>query len=615
MPDGVRGLVLFGFHAQNPDDPSTPTTPMRAIEVPWLVVNGLLDGLATPEKTHATFARLQDRPAMLLEVAGMNHFQFTDYIDLAKDRELARDNVPTVSNRAARATAAKYVVEFVRGALLGQTVADDLGATGDARVTATVKKPRVRPTSVSGLARQVFEPFGKPGFDGDESNTDVVATAAYGDATYLLVRSEMTGASIWRVRLGKLEQVPFPARKASLNALFGAMAVFQGKLFIGLSSGTQGGARASTGAEVWAYDGQVFTPLAAREVDEDVTVNVVSCAEAGDAVRVEVAPPLEPGAWAGGMFEADNVIFDVDSNDASSVTLHQHETIVSTTDCTGVTAGTPFVLRRGTDEAGFGNAWNKAIMAMTVHENRLYVAIGLNLWNGTSLFATSDGTHFEQVLAPDFFGKQPSGSPISSSITALYSRGNTLYIGATGTENYGARLAAWQSGTTRWLVDQGAPIAAGFGRGTFQIASMAEQGGRFWLGGFDFNGAELYSLDADDRFTVQVGEGTATPRGFGDTKQIALNLFTARGDLWIGTYANIGTEDELRDVSALALRSASGAAWQFSSTHAFGINAVGVTRFFEQDGVLYGVASRGSLTGRNSFGAARLYVVRDEQPR
>ena len=614
-PDGVRGLILFGFHAQNPDDPSTPTTPMRAIEVPWLVVNGLRDGLATTAKTHATFARLQDRPATLLEVEGMNHFQFTDYVVLAKDRELMRDNEPTVPSRAARATVGKYVVEFVRGTLLGQTVADDLGAPGDARVTTTVKKPRVRSAAGSGLARMVFEPFGKPGFDGDQSNTDVVATATYGDATYLLVRNEMSGASIWRVRQGKLELVPFPARKASLNALFGAMAVFRGKLYIGLSSGTQGGARASTGAEVWAYDGQTFAPIAARDVDEDVTVNVVSCAQAGEAVRVEVAPPLETGAWAGGMFEADKVTFDVESNDAASVTLRQYETVISTTNCNGLTAGTPFVLRRGTDEAGFGNTWNKAIMAMAVHEDRLYVAIGLNLWHGASLVATSDGTHFEQILSPEFFGKQASGTPISSSVTALYSRGNTLYIAATGTENYGARLAAWQGGKTRWLVDQGAPIAAGFGRGTFQIASMAEQAGLFWLGGFDFNGAELFSLDADDRFTVHVGEGSATPRGFGDPKQIALNLFTARGELWLGTYANVGTEDELRDVSALALRTTSGTAWQLSSTHAFGINAVGVTRFFEQDGILYGVASRGSLTGRNSFGAARLYIVRDEQPR
>ena len=27
-PDGIRGLLLFGFHAQNPDDPLVPTTPI-----------------------------------------------------------------------------------------------------------------------------------------------------------------------------------------------------------------------------------------------------------------------------------------------------------------------------------------------------------------------------------------------------------------------------------------------------------------------------------------------------------------------------------------------------------------------------------------------------------
>jgi hypothetical protein len=143
---------------------------------------------------------------------------------------------------------------------------------------------------------------------------------------------------------------------------------------------------------------------------------------------------------------------------------------------------------------------------------------------------------------------------------------------------------------------------------------MAEQGGRLWLGGFDFNGAELFSLDDQNRFTVEVGEGTATPRGFGDLKQIALNLFAARGDLWLGTYANVASLDELNDVSALALRTSSGDAWQLSSSHEFGVNAVGVTRFFEQDGILYGVASRGALSGKSSFGPVRLYVVRDEAP-
>lgn len=614
-PDGVRGLLLFGFHAQNPDDPSTPTTPMRALEVPWLIMNGSRDGLATPEKAHATLARLQDRPVTLLEIQGMNHFQFTDYVDLATDRQLSRDQEPTVANRAARATAAAYAIKFVRGVLFGETTPDDLGASGDMRVSPIVKKPRVRSNGTGGLARPVFEQLGKPGLDGDDANTDVVATAAYGDATYLLVRNETAGASVWRVRQGKVEEVPFPGRKASLNTIFGAMAVFRGKLYIGLSSGTQGGQRASTGAELWTYDGQTFAPVAAREVDEDTTVTVGSCAESGDLVKVDVSPSIEPSAWAGGMFEADKVLFDVVSNDASSVTLRNSEsTVVTTTNCNGLTSGSSFALRRGYDEAGFGDVWNKAVMAMAVHEDRLYVGVGLNLLRGTSLFATSDGTHFAPALGPDFFGKQPTGTPKSSSVTALYSSRGALYVAATGTENYGARLAVWQAGEPRWLVDDGAPIAAGFGRGTFQIASMAEQGGRLWLGGFDFNGAELFSLDDQNRLTVHVGEGTQVPRGFGDLKQIALNLFTARGDLWIGTYANVATQDELSDLSALVLRTASGAAWQLSSSHAFGVNGVGVTRFFEQDGVLYGVASRGGLSGRNSFGPARLYVVRDEAP-
>lgn len=614
MPDGVRGLVLFGFHAQNPDDPATPMTPMKAIEAPWLIVSGSMDGLATPEKTRATLARLQDRPLTLLEVQGMNHFQVTDYVVPGNDRELARDNVPTIASRTARAAAAKYVVQFAKGALFGESVAADLGAAGDARVKVEVKSARAPSTGNAGVARTIFEPFGKPGFDGDAANTDVVATAAYDGATYMLVRNEMAGAGIWRLTKGALEAVPFPGRKLSLNSMFGGMAVFRGRLYVGISSGTQGGARGSSGSEVWAFDGQTWTPIAAREADGDLAVTVSSCEQAGESVKVAVTPALEPGAWNGGMFEADKANLDVESNDAGSVTLRDNETIITKTNCDAIKPGAMFSLRRGTDEVGFGDAWNKAIMAMAVHEDRLYVGVGLNYLRGTSLWATSDGTRFEPVLKPDFFGVQASGTPLSSSITALYSKGDTLYIGATGTENYGARLAGWSGGQTKWLIDQGAPIPNGFGRDTFQIASMAEFGGKLWLGGFDFNGAELFSLDAPDRFTVHVGAGTAVPRGFGDLKQIAFNLFTARGELWLGTYAYLTSDADLREMSAFGLRSASGTSWQLSSSHAGGINAIGVTRFFEQDGVLYGVSSRGSLTNRNSYGPARLYIVRDEKP-
>jgi hypothetical protein len=459
----------------------------------------------------------------------------------------------------------------------------------------------------------VFEPVGKPGFDGDEGNADVVATAAYDGATYMLVRNEAVGAGIWRLQAGKLESVPFPGRKVSLNSLFGGMAAFKGRLYVGISSGTQGGQRASTGAEVWAFDGQTWTPIAAREADDDLALTVTSCRQDGEAVKVAVSPALEPGAWNGGMLEAGQTSFDVETNDAGSITLRNFETIVSKTDCSALAAGATFTLRRGTDEAGFGDVWNKAIMAMTVHGDRLYVASGLNYLRGAAVWATSDGTRFEPAISADFFGKQPTGTPISSSITALYSAADTLYVAAAGTENYGARLAAWSGGQPRWIVDEGASIPAGFGRGTFQIASMVEHGGKLWLGGFDFNGAELFSLDAPDRFTVHVGTGAGTPRGFGDPKQIALNLFAARGDLWLGTYAYVSSNAELRDISALALRSSNGASWQLSSSHAFGVNAVGVTRLFEQDGILYGIASRGSLTNRSSYGPARLYVVRDEQ--
>jgi pimeloyl-ACP methyl ester carboxylesterase len=590
LPSGVRGMMLFGFHAQDPDDASKPVAPMAAIEAPWLIVNGTADGLTTPEKAEATFARLLDRPSTLVAIEGMNHYQLTDYVDEAADQGLSRDKVPTIDSKEARALVARYAVRFAKNALLGR----DAPEIADPRARVTNKPPR---TSIgdAGLPRVRFEPFAAPGLDGSEDNTDVVATRAFKGATYVLTRNDVRGGAVYRVAQGKVEDVGFPGRTPSLNAMFGAMEVFKDVLYVGVSSGTQGAKRASTGGEVWAYDGSAWRAVVARRADEDTTVTIVSCTAEGATADVPLTDGTLDDVDDGG---PDPLILDV----RDGVARYQ-ETAQSAMPCDRVPAGKRMKHRRGTDESGFGQPWNKAITSMTVDEGTLYVGTGLNYIFGAEVWATTDGARFERVLGAETLGTHTSGTPKSSSVTAML---GTL-VALNGTENYGARLYDLRQRT--WLIDEGAPIPAGLGRGTFQIASMAKHDGKVWLGGFDFNGLEIFRLDP---FRVEVGDGGGIARGFGDVMQIAANLTVARGDLWVGTFAGVSTAKDLEDLSAFALRSRDGQRWQLASAHGLGRHAVGVTRFFEQDAELYAIASRGSLSQRASYGPLRAYVVREE---
>jgi hypothetical protein len=99
---------------------------MAAIDAPWLIVSGSLDGAATPDKVGKTFERIVDRPLYRVQVDGMNHYQLTDYVDPAADR-LDADGKPTLGSKPARAAVAAYAVAFLRRTVLGDTsVPDDL---------------------------------------------------------------------------------------------------------------------------------------------------------------------------------------------------------------------------------------------------------------------------------------------------------------------------------------------------------------------------------------------------------------------------------------------------------------------------------------------------------
>ena len=629
-PAGLRGLALLAFHDQ--DDPATATAPMPAAEVPWLMLTGSRDGLTTPDKAHATFARLQDRPVELVQVTGMNHYQFTEWIDPAHDVSLQQDLTPTIANRTARAIAAQYLVAFAGRVLDGDaTVAADLGAAADKRVMATFSPEKV-PAPPSTLPRLFPTPFGTAGL-GDADNSEVVASAEYSAALYLLVRNDVTGAQLWRIRAGAPEQVAWPTN-ARLNCVLGALTVWNDQLWIGLSSGVQGASRGSTGGEVWRYDGTTFTPVvstAAHANDRQLTLTAVTGCGQPTATLTVANGGFTPHTLSGATLDdaateaAPAVtVLEVLDNDATTLTVRSGElaTGTDTVGCDHVAAGAQLALHQGATESGFGQPWNKAITAIEPYGDALYVATGLNLRDGGEVWSTTDGASFSVAVPRSFFGTHADGTPLSSSVTALHASpvdvaggpGPALYLGANGTSSYGDRLAVVDATGARFIIDGDAgPLQPGM-HGSAQVADLFDFGGDVWLTTFNFAGLEMMSSSTPDvAWQTAIGVGGALAPGFGDPVQFYGRAFVIGGQLWVATVADTLTHDDLEQSSGQAWRSVDGHAWQRVTAHAFGINSVDVSRIFAFEGVTYAAVGNGALAARGALGSLQLYQL-TEQP-
>jgi pimeloyl-ACP methyl ester carboxylesterase len=646
-PDGIRGLVLMGFHAEDPANPNNKN-PLPAIEAPWLDLAGEMDMLANHNEVTTTFERLTDRPIHHVEIVGMNHFQFTDYVNPKTDIALPNDGIPTLSNKEARAKAATYIVQFVKKYILGDpAILNDLGASKDATVKGSSKQATLEDKPGHGLPRLATEPFGLSGLDGGSDNVDIVAHETFGGATYLLVRNDAKGAEIWRIAGGTLEKVPFPNGATNgiygnpnINNILGAMATYKGKLWVGFSSGIQGPNRGSSGAEIWTYDGILWTPIVSNQadVDPEVTVTALAGCAANDgnttATLTISGITMTSGEWVGGVIDdldtnvAAPHILQVVANDAMTITVQVNETanMAEDTLCDGIVPGTKLHLRKGMDENGFGEPWNKAINAMAVMGDKLYVSTALNLDTGAAVYATSDGATFSVAVPKSFFGKHPNNGPISSSIPTLTvsSLGGTerLYFGAAGTQNYGARLGAIAlDGTYQFVIDNSVDAdnmgldEAGMGHGNDYVTSIVEHNGRLYLSTFNVNGLEILSTNNPIdpfSFSVDIGVGATTGPGFGSVDQITGYLAEAGGRLWIGSVAFANSAVELNDKSAMAFRTNDGKNWQLASAHGFGYNGVTISHIFENGGTMYGVVGGGSLNTKTAYRPVRLYTVRDE---
>jgi len=335
----------------------------------------------------------------------------------------------------------------------------------------------------------------KPGFGNDE-NFSVVAMTVFNDKLYALTRNQEQGAEVWRYDGSSWEQVLFPGGVTNgvygnprINNVWARMAIFQGKLYCGFSSGLQGSYLGSTGCEIWRYDGSVWEPVISdlKDSDESGTITKIDgcAADDGDTTAriTDASKSWNPDQWKGGFLQITSGKgiyrkFRIVGNTADTLIIQQNESAGSFdaegnetefTVCSEKTYKNPFPsysytlgkvdvgdsyeIGIGTDESGFGEMWNKTITAMLVFNNKLYVSTGLNYEYGGQVWYTENGDDWNvtesslPVPSPyvySSFGNfhtsssYPGGlKPVSSSVTdlAVFTVNGTpmLYAGGTGT--------------------------------------------------------------------------------------------------------------------------------------------------------------------------------------
>ena len=331
-----------------------------------------------------------------------------------------------------------------------------------------------------GLDGTVWEQVSPPGF-GNENNIAVVSMAEYQGCLYVMTRNDVQGCEVWRTAGNAWERVLFPnAEKngiygnSSINDLFADMIVFQGKLYFGFSSGFQGGARNSSGCEIWKYDGTTWEPVISdkKDVDEAGKITLISGCEKGDGnTTAEITDDTKrwkADQWAGGVLqitsgEGKYRRFDILSNSVNMLTIQQNElagntgteyTICERThyvnpfppyeyDLGRVRVDDSYEIGIGYDENGFGDYWNRAVNCMVIFNNKLYVSTGLNYEYGAEVWYTEEGNNWT-VTQPrhsfDIFhrdpehpgGKKPVTVTVLSMCPSSVSGTETIYAGGTG---------------------------------------------------------------------------------------------------------------------------------------------------------------------------------------
>jgi len=112
-PDEVRVGVFYGVNSQ---DPTTGKfSPTANQKIPVALVQGSLDGVATPAEAIATYKLVETPPKALITIAGANHYGITNLNNppgAVPDR-----NAPTLDQAKGIETIAQWTAYFLRSHL------------------------------------------------------------------------------------------------------------------------------------------------------------------------------------------------------------------------------------------------------------------------------------------------------------------------------------------------------------------------------------------------------------------------------------------------------------------------------------------------------------------
>ncbi len=119
--------------------------------IPIALVQGNLDGVATPDNALRTYSQIQDPPKAFITVNGANHYGITN------EDNLIRESIrPTLEQSVATETIARWSALFLRGTVLNDTEAlNYVFNTGDALdknvSVKSLAKPIPEPASIMSL--------------------------------------------------------------------------------------------------------------------------------------------------------------------------------------------------------------------------------------------------------------------------------------------------------------------------------------------------------------------------------------------------------------------------------------------------------------------------------
>lgn len=126
-PDALAAGAFYGTNMKPPIG-SIPPVPNEGL--PVALVQGSVDGKATPADGEATFDLIEDPPKLFVTLQGANHYGICDQDNPPGAQ--ADPSAPTIDQNTAVETAARWSALFLRATVLGDSqAAQYISATGD----------------------------------------------------------------------------------------------------------------------------------------------------------------------------------------------------------------------------------------------------------------------------------------------------------------------------------------------------------------------------------------------------------------------------------------------------------------------------------------------------